>query len=81
MRALGASVGEIAEAVAAFEALTQRERDSRRRFLDELGPAAVIATGGLADVVAPYSSCIEHREPWLTLHGLRLIYERNQQPR
>ncbi|MDA8185823.1 MAG: type III pantothenate kinase [Acidimicrobiales bacterium] len=52
-----------------------------RRFLDELGPAAVIATGGLADVVAPYSSCIEHREPWLTLHGLRLIYERNQQPR
>jgi type III pantothenate kinase len=48
-----------------------------RRFMEELGPATVVATGGLADVVAPYSSCIEHREPWLTLHGLRLVYERN----
>jgi hypothetical protein len=27
--------------------------------------------------VAPHSSRIEHREPWLTLHGLRLVYERN----
>jgi hypothetical protein len=28
-------------------------------------------------VIAPLSECIEHREPWLTLHGLRLVYERN----
>jgi type III pantothenate kinase len=37
----------------------------------------VVATGGLSDVVAPLSSRIDHREPWLTLHGLRLVYERN----
>jgi type III pantothenate kinase len=47
------------------------------RFAAELGPSAVVATGGLSDVIAPLSECIEHHEPWLTLHGLRLVYERN----
>lgn len=51
-----------------------------RRIMDELGPCAVVATGGLADVVAPLSAAIEHREPWLTLHGLRLVFERNVKP-
>jgi type III pantothenate kinase len=48
-----------------------------RRILAELGPATVVATGGLSELVAPYSETIEHVEPWLTLHGLRLVYERN----
>ena len=48
-----------------------------RRITDELGRGAVVATGGLSDVIAPLSETIEHREPWLTLHGLRLVYERN----
>ncbi len=47
------------------------------RFAAELGPSTVVATGGLSDVIAPLSDCIEHHEPWLTLHGLRLVYERN----
>ena len=47
------------------------------RFVGELGPCAVVATGGLSDIIAPLSECIEHHEPWLTLHGLRLVYERN----
>ena len=51
-----------------------------RRIMDEVGQCAVVATGGLSDVVAPLSECIEHREPWLTLHGLRLVYERNVKP-
>lgn len=51
-----------------------------RRIMDELGQCAVVATGGLADVVAAQSETIEHREPWLTLHGLRLVYERNVKP-
>ena len=37
----------------------------------------MIATGGLADLIAPVSESIEHTEPWLTLHGLRLIWEKN----
>ncbi len=48
-----------------------------QRIMDELGHCAVVATGGLSEVVAPLSKTIEHREPWLTLHGLRLVYERN----
>ncbi|MDE3087516.1 MAG: type III pantothenate kinase [Acidobacteriota bacterium] len=51
-----------------------------RRIMDELGRSAVIATGGLSEVVAPLSETIEHREPWLTLHGLRLVFERNVKP-
>ncbi|HZU81160.1 MAG TPA: type III pantothenate kinase [Acidimicrobiales bacterium] len=51
-----------------------------RRIMDELGRCSVVATGGLSEVVAPLSQTIEHREPWLTLHGLRLVYERNVKP-
>ena len=48
-----------------------------RRFMEELGPSAVVATGGLSSLIAPHSDTIEHVEPWLTLHGLRIVYERN----
>ena len=33
---------------------------------------------GLAAVIAPYSRTITEHEPWLTLHGLRLIFEKNR---
>lgn len=39
--------------------------------------AAVIATGGLAPIVVPESTTITTHNPDLTLHGLRLVYERN----
>ncbi len=48
-----------------------------RRIIDELGEARVVATGGLAGLICHLSEVIEFHEPWLTLHGLRLIYERN----
>jgi type III pantothenate kinase len=44
----------------------------------ELGPATVVATGGLARLVAPFSSRVQHREPELTLHGLRAVFGRNR---
>lgn len=48
------------------------------RFQDELGgDAVVVATGGLAPVIAPVASSIEHVEPFLTLHGLRIVHTRN----
>ncbi|MDA5286669.1 type III pantothenate kinase [Streptomyces sp. NPDC054904] len=37
----------------------------------------VIATGGLAPIVLGEASAIDDHEPWLTLIGLRLVYERN----
>ena len=40
--------------------------------------AVVIATGGLATVLAEETRSIEHVDPDLTLEGLRLIWERNQ---
>src|ERR1700722_12969055 len=41
-------------------------------------PAApVIATGGLADLIAPHSETITAVDPELTLQGLRLVWERN----
>jgi type III pantothenate kinase len=48
-----------------------------RRIEAELGRATVVATGGLAPVVMPHCSTVAHHEPWLTLEGLRLVYERN----
>jgi type III pantothenate kinase len=49
------------------------------RITKELdGPTTVIATGGLAPVIAPESRAIESVEPNLTLEGLKLIYRRNQ---
>ncbi len=43
----------------------------------DLGEPTVVATGGLARVVAPLTRRVQHQEPWLTLHGLRVVYERN----
>ncbi len=48
-----------------------------RRMQRELGPATIVATGGLASLIAPHTETVEHHEPWLTLHGLRLVYARN----
>ena len=44
----------------------------------ELGDATVIATGGLAEPILEHSRTIQHYEPWLTLLGLRVVFERNQ---
>ena len=49
------------------------------RFKAELGPETrVIATGGLAEVIAHETEVIDVVDPWLTLHGLRIVYELNQ---
>ena len=47
---------------------------------EELGApdATVVATGGLAELIAPHSSVIEHVDPFLTLEGLRLVWELNR---
>ena len=48
-----------------------------QRILEELGEATVIATGGLAGLIAPHTKLVQYVEPWLTLHGLRIVHERN----
>ena len=49
------------------------------RFRAELGSdMKVVATGGLAEVVAHETKVIDIIAPWLTLEGLRLIWEMNR---
>jgi type III pantothenate kinase len=48
------------------------------RFRGELGPEMkVIGTGGEVDLIARETKVIEILAPWLTLDGLRMIYEMN----
>lgn len=56
--------GQVAQIVADTEAI--------------IGKATVIGTGGLAELLAPFIPTIVAVEPWLTLHGLRLTWERNR---
>ena len=56
-----------------------------RRMARELAPddpdsVTIIATGGLASLVINEVSVIDAHEPWLTLIGLRLVFERNTSP-
>lgn len=49
-----------------------------RRLRAELGPETyVIATGGLAGAVLPFTETIDEADDLLTLTGLRLVHERN----
>src|SRR5512136_1677988 len=49
------------------------------RFRAELGDAMkVIATGGLADIVAQETGVIETVAPWLTLDGLQMVWDLNK---
>jgi type III pantothenate kinase len=49
------------------------------RMREELdGSPKVIATGGLASLLLAGSRLVDHLDPWLTLTGLRILYERNR---
>ena len=53
-----------------------------QRLIAELNyPCRVVATGGLATLIAPETKSIEHVDGHLTLSGLRLLYERNSRGR
>ncbi len=49
-----------------------------KRFCAELGPdTKVVATGGLAEIIAKETTVIASVAPWLTLEGLRIVHELN----
>jgi type III pantothenate kinase len=48
------------------------------RIRGELGvEAQTVATGGLADLIVPHAETLEQIDPFLTLEGIRLVWERN----
>lgn len=50
-----------------------------RRIKAEVGqPMQVVATGGLARTFAEQTDAIDHINPWLTLEGLRMVWEMNR---
>ena len=50
------------------------------RIREELGAdAQTVATGGLADLIVPHARTLETIDPFLTLEGIRLVWERNHE--
>ena len=50
------------------------------RIRGELGSdAQTVATGGLADLIVPHARTLDRVDPFLTLEGLRLVWERNRE--
>jgi type III pantothenate kinase len=50
-----------------------------KRFKAELGAdTKVIATGGLVNLIASHTEAVQIIAPWLTLDGLRMIWELNK---
>jgi type III pantothenate kinase len=48
----------------------------RAEHPDRQQPIRTLGTGGLIGLIAPHTAVIDHLDPWLTLTGLRVIYER-----
>jgi type III pantothenate kinase len=49
------------------------------RIRGELGvEAQTVATGGLADLIVPHARTLETVDPFLTLEGVRIVWERNR---
>jgi type III pantothenate kinase len=54
-------------------------RITRELAPDDPDSVTVVATGGLAPLLLDEVSVVDAYEPWLTLTGLRLVYERNSE--
>ena len=51
-----------------------------QRIIDELdGEPHTLATGGLAPTIVPFCSTVDTVDPFLTLHGLRLVFGLNHE--
>ena len=48
-----------------------------QELTDDVDDVTVVATGGLAPLVVDECETVDVHEPWLTLIGLRMIFERN----
>ena len=59
--------------------VSEQGNQETARMIEELGSRPrVVATGGLAPLIATASEFIDEVDQTLTLDGLRLVYERNR---
>lgn len=79
-RVIGRTTEEHLQSGIFFGAVGQIDEIVRRMRLEMEGAPRVIATGGLAGVVAAHSATIDVVDPDLTLHGIRLVEERLNGP-
>jgi type III pantothenate kinase len=75
-RVVGRSTEESLQSGVYYGAVGQVDAIVRRIAAEEKIQPAVIATGGLATMIAEHSETIQKVDPDLTLHGLRIIHER-----
>jgi len=75
-QAIGKSTISCIQSGCFFGSLGQIEEIIRRIKLELPKSPKVIATGGLASLIAKESKLIDHIDPDLTLKGLRIIYDR-----
>ena len=60
------------------EGIAQRLSNEYLQLTGETTPPKIIGTGGLMGIIRPLTTLIEAYDPWLTLHGLRIISDLNQ---
>jgi type III pantothenate kinase len=58
--------------------LTRKMKEELKAYSASDKPAKVIATGGMAAMMAEQAKCIDHVDRDLTLEGLHYIYEKNK---
>lgn len=75
--AIGRSTVEAMQSGATYGFAGQVDRIAEELAAELSSPAVVVATGGLAGAVLEACRCIDHHDAWLTLKGLRLVWERN----
>jgi type III pantothenate kinase len=74
---IGKNTVESVQSGVVYGAAAEVEGMVERMHKELGGHATVVATGGLASLVAPLCQAIDEIDPWLTLEGLRLVYEKN----
>jgi type III pantothenate kinase len=77
-RALGRTTEESIQSGILWGAAGQVDALVRRLALEMKGTPHVIATGGLAKLIAPECETVNRVDEWLTLKGMALLWEENQ---
>lgn len=77
-RAIGRSTVESMQSGAIYGFAGQVDRLVEALASELRGSPVVVATGGLALPITDICRRIDHHDQWLTLRGLRLVWERNR---